>query len=157
MKADVWEGGHRVAFLVRWPDVIPGGTSSDRLVCHNDLIATCAELTGQRLDWNAGEDSYSYLSALTGEITDRAERYTMINQASSTTLSLRQDNWKLILDRSSGGWSSTEITEGPPMQLYNLDEDIGEQNNLFDSMPGKIHEMQSLLEMYKREGRSRFR
>ena len=157
MKSDVWEGGHRVAFLVRWPDNIEAGTSSDRMICHNDLIATCAELTGQTLDWNAGEDSFSYLSALTGEPSDWEERNIMINQAITTTMAIRRDNWKLIPEMSSGGWSSQEITEGPPMQLYNLDEDVSEQNNLYESMPDKVDELQALLEMCKREGRSRFR
>lgn len=105
MKSDVWEGGHRVPFLVRWPGIIPEGTSSSRMICHNDLLATMAELTGQQLDWNAGEDSFSYLSAFTRKESDRTERHTMINQAVSTTLAIRKDNWKLILDMSSGGWS----------------------------------------------------
>ena len=156
MKTDVWEGGHRVAFLVRWPDMIEAGSSSDKLVCHNDLIATCAELTGQTLDWNAGEDSYSFLSALTGEESDREERHIIINQSLSTVFSIRKDNWKLIPDMSSGGWSSQEITDGPPMQLYNLSEDVQEQNNLYESMPEKVKELQSLLEMCMLEGRSRF-
>ena len=157
MKSDVWEGGHRVPFLVRWPEMIQGGSISDRMICHNDLLATMAELTGQSLDWNAGEDSFSYLSALTGNETDWEERRTMINQAVSTTLSIRKDNWKLILDKSSGGWSRDEIKEGPPMQLYDLDSDIGEQENLYLEMPGKVAELEALLHIYRKEGRSRFK
>ncbi len=182
MKSDVWEGGHRVAFLARWPYKVEAESRSDRLVCLNDLLATCAELTGQSLDWNAGEDSFSFLSALTGESnagessmsvsnsgesivgeasagesSDWQKRRTLVNQAVSTVISVRQDNWKLILDMSSGGWSKDEITDGPPMQLYNLDEDIGEQNNLYETMPDKVAELEALLEMFKKEGRSRFK
>ncbi len=157
MKSDVWEGGHRVPFLVRWPGTIPEGSSSNRMICHNDLLATMAELTGQQLDWNAGEDSFSYLSALTREESEWTERRTMINQAVSTTLAIRKDNWKLILDKSSGGWSQNEILEGPPMQLYNLDEDIGEQHNLYNEMPEKVAELEALLHIYRKEGRSRFK
>jgi len=157
MKSDVWEGGHRVPFLVRWPGTVPERSSSSRMICHNDLMATMAELTGQPLDWNAGEDSFSYLSALTREKSDWAERHTMINQAVSTTLAIRKDNWKLILDISSGGWSRNEITEGPPMQLYNLDEDIGEQHNLYLDMPDKVAELENLFHIYRKEGRSRFK
>jgi len=157
MKSDVWEGGHRVPFLVRWTGTIPEGSSSNRMVCHNDLLATMAELTGQPLDWNAGEDSFSFLSVLTREESDWAERRTMINQAVSTTLAVRKDNWKLILDISSGGWSRNEITEGPPMQLYNLDEDVGEQHNLYHDMPGKVAELENLFHVYRKEGRSRFK
>lgn len=157
MKSDVWEGGHRVPFLVRWPGIIPEGTSSSRMICHNDLLATVAELTGQHLDWNAGEDSFSYLSELTREESEWTERHTMINQAVSTTLAIRKDNWKLILDTSSGGWSRDEIMEGPPMQLYNLDEDIGEQHNLYHDMPEKVAELEALFHIYRKEGRSRFK
>ena len=157
MKSDVWEGGHRVPFLVRWPHKVESETKSDRMVCLNDLLATCAELTGQELDWNAGEDSFSFLNALTGEESGMEERRIMINQSISETMSIRQDNWKLILDMSSGGWSRSEITEGPPMQLYNLDTDIGEQQNLYSEMPGKVAEMETLLNMLRKEGRSRFR
>jgi arylsulfatase A-like enzyme len=81
----------------------------------------------------------------------------MVNQSISTTMAIRQDNWKLILDMSSGGWSREEITEGPPMQLYNLDKDIGEQHNLYYQMPEKVAELEALLEMIRQEGRSRFK
>ena len=157
MKSDVWEGGHRVPFLVRWPGIVPEGSNSNRMICHNDLLATMAELTGQKLDWNAGEDSFSYLSVLTRKKSDWAERRTMINQAVSTTLAIRKDNWKLILDMSSGGWSRDEILDGSPMQLYNLDEDIGEQDNLYQDMPEKVAELEALLHIYRKEGRSRFK
>ena len=157
MKSDVWEGGHRVPFLARWPNKVERGRRSERLVCLNDLLATFGELTGQSLYWNAGEDSFSFLSALTGESSDWEERRTLVNQAVSTTLSVRQDNWKLILDMSSGGSSKAEITDGPPMQLYDLNEDIGEQHNLYEKMPEKVAELEALLEMYKKEQRSRFK
>ena len=156
MKSDVWEGGHRVPFLARWPGRIEAGSRSERILCLNDLLATCAELTGQKLDWNAGEDSFSFLGALTGEVSGWTERNTLINQSISTTMAIRRDNWKLIPDISSGGWSRQEILQGPPMQLYNLDEDPGEKNNLYGEKPEKAAELQALLDMYIREGRSRF-
>jgi len=157
MKSDVWEGGHRVPFLVRWPLNVERGSSSDRLVCLTDLLATCGELTGQKLDWNAGEDSFSFLNALTGESSSWEERQSMVNQAITEVLAIRKDNWKLILDISSGGWSSEQITKGPPMQLYNLVEDVSEQQNLYENMPDKVAELEALIEMFKKEGRSRFR
>jgi hypothetical protein len=104
------------------------------MICHNDLLATMAELTGQSLDWNAGEDSFSFLSALTGEKSDWGERHTMINQAVSTTLAIRKDNWKLILDKSSG-----------------------ERHNLYHDKPEKVAELEALIHTYRKEGRSRFK
>ncbi len=157
MKTDAWEGGHRVPFLVRWPYRVARGTESARLVCLNDMMATFAELSGQALDWNAGEDSFSFLSALTGEAPEREERDALVSQSVSEVMAIRKGNWKLIPDRSSGGWSRAEISEGPPMQLYNLDADIGEQHNLYEEMPDKVEELQSLLEIYRKEGRSRFK
>ncbi|MFC2098678.1 arylsulfatase [Bacteroidota bacterium] len=157
MKSDVWEGGHRVPFLVRWPGIVDQGSRSDRIVCLTDLLATCAELTGQELSWNSGEDSFSFLSALTGESSSWEKRSSMINQSLSRVFSIRQDNWKLIMDMSSGGWSSAEITEGPPMQLYNLTEDVSEQNNLYTEMPEKAADLEAMYSMFRREGRSRFK
>jgi arylsulfatase A len=156
MKSDAWEGGHHVPFLVRWPLRVEMGTRSGRLVCLNDLLATCAELTGQMLDWNAGEDSFSFLGALTGEASAWEQRSTLVSQAITETYAIRRGNWKLISGMSSGGWSSHEISEGPPMQLYNLDEDIGEQKNLFEQMPEKAAELEALLDMFMKEGRSRY-
>jgi arylsulfatase A-like enzyme len=157
MKSDVWEGGHRVPFLVRWPEKIRRGSRSHRLVCLNDLMATFAELTGQELAWNSAEDSFSFLSALTGDTSAWKERHTLVNQSISAVRSIRKDHYKLILDMSSGGWSKHEITEGPPRQLYDLDSDPGEKVNLFERMPEKATELEDLIRMYDKEGRSRFR
>ena len=67
MKADAWEGGHRMPFIVRWPDQVKAGTESDQLVCFTDLLATFADVLGVTLPEGAGPDSFSFLPAMTGD------------------------------------------------------------------------------------------
>src|SRR5690606_6190713 len=63
-KADIFEGGHRVPFIVKWPAKIRPGSRADQTICTTDLLATCAELLGVRLDDDEGEDSFSILPLL---------------------------------------------------------------------------------------------
>ncbi|MCX6978668.1 MAG: sulfatase-like hydrolase/transferase [Verrucomicrobia bacterium] len=65
-KADIWDGGHRVPFIVRWPNVVTPGSSSSLAICHTDLLATCADISGVPLPETAGEDSFSFLPILLG-------------------------------------------------------------------------------------------
>jgi len=156
MKSDIWEGGHRVPFLVRWPGKVQAGTSGDQLVCLTDLMSTVAELTGQELDWNAGEDSYSFLPALTGGEATSDVRDNLVVQSVSGKYSIRKDSWKLLLCKGSGGWSSSGAEGDPEGSLYNLADDPGETNNLYLDHPEKVEELTNLLEMYQKERRSRY-
>ncbi len=63
-KADIWDGGHRIPFIVRWPGAVAAGSTNGGLVCLTDLMATCADLVAVTLPDNAGEDSVSLLPAL---------------------------------------------------------------------------------------------
>ena len=156
MKSDIWEGGHRVPFLVRWPEKVQAGASIDQLVCLTDLMATVAEITGQDLDWNDGEDSYSFLPFITGGEAVTAVRDNLVVQSVSGQYSIRKDNWKLLLCKGSGGWSSPGEPGDPEGSLYNLAEDPGETNNLYLAKPEKVKELTGLLEMYQQERRSRY-
>lgn len=156
MKSDAWEGGHRVPLLAKWPGVIKGESISDQMVCLTDMLATFAELTGQDLSWNEGEDSFSFLYTLTGEKTGGPARKTMINHSIDGMFALRNGEWKFIDGRGSGGWSYKGKETDPPGQLYNLTDDPGETTNLYSQYPDKVEEMKNLLEMYKKERRSRF-
>jgi arylsulfatase A len=156
MKSDVWEGGHRVPFIAKWPGVIPEKSSSDQMVCLSDMLATFAELTGQDLSWNTGEDSFSFLYALKNTEPTWPVRHTMINHSIDGMFALRKDEWKFIDGRGSGGWSYEGKETDPPGQLYNLTDDPGETTNLYNQYPDKVEEMKDLLGMYKKERRSRF-
>lgn len=135
-KADIFEGGHRVPFIVQWPGVVKPATRQSRLTCLTDFMATCADITGVELPGNAGEDSVSFLSALRGAAGD-GDR-VIINHSINGSFAVRQGPWKLILCPDSGGWSaprpgSPAARSLPPVQLYNLNHDPTESENLYDN------------------------
>jgi arylsulfatase A len=157
-KADIFEGGHRVPFLVRWPARVKAGTRSDQLICLNDLFATCADLLGKTLPDNVAEDSVSFLPALTGS-DKKPLREAVVHHSINGSFALRQGKWKLVLCSGSGGWSeprpgSAAALELPPVQLYDLSRDIGERVNVQARHPAVVAQMTKLLEKYVADGRS---
>lgn len=157
-KADIYEGGHRIPLLVQWPEVIQAGSVSDETVCLVDLLATCADLTGAALPDNAGEDSVSHLPLWQGKTLDRSLREATIHHSIDGSFSIRKGKWKLEMCPGSGGWSDPRpgpACEGlPPIQLYNLDQDIAERENLYDKHPQVVEELKTLLTHYVDQGRS---
>ena len=157
-KADIFEGGHRVPFLARWPGKIKAGTENHQVVCLTDLLATVAEITGTEPGPSEGVDSYSLLPALLGE-SEQAVREATVHHSVNGSFAIRKGPWKLILCPGSGGWSdpkpdAPEIGSLPPFQLYNLEKDIGETENLVDQYPEIADELSALLRQYIKEGRS---
>ncbi len=168
-KADIFDGGHRVPFIVQWPAVVKPGTVSDQTLCLLDFMATAADITGTKLPANAAEDSVSFLPALKGT-ADKPLREAIVHHSINGSFSIRQANWKLELCPDSGGWSEPKPTgEGkgkgkgkgkavasnlPPVQLYDLSTDINEQKNLQGEHPEIVERLSKLLEKYVAEGRS---
>jgi arylsulfatase A len=157
-KADIFEGGHRVPFIARWPSKIPAGTISDRTICHTDLMATCSELLNVPVPDNAGEDSISFLQALLGKF-DAANRPTIVNHSSTGRFAIREGAWKLSLCPGSGGWASPKDEEAiqqglPPLQLHNLEKDPGEVTNLQSAHPEIVSRLKSRLRTEIANGRS---
>lgn len=157
-KADIYEGGHRIPLIVRCPEEIPAGQSSSETVCLGDLLATCADIMGAELPDDAGEDSVSNLPAWKGEPLDKSLREATVHHSIDGSFSIRKGEWKLEMCAGSGGWSYPrpgEECEGlPPIQLYNLEADIGEQQNIYDDHPGVVEELKALLTTYVEDGRS---
>jgi arylsulfatase A-like enzyme len=157
-KADIFDGGHRVPFIVRWPDRIQAGTASDQTICHTDLIATCAELIGVTLPDDAGEDSVSILPALLGQ--DKAPLHeAVVHHSINGSFAIRQGKWKLELCASSGGWSdpkpgSADAKQLPSVQLYDLQSDLAESQNVQAKYPDEVQRLTKLLERFIDEGRS---
>lgn len=149
-KSDVWEGGHRVPFIVRWPGHVESGTTCDHLVHQADLIATCAEVAGAELEANEGEDSFSLMPLLNGG--NEPIRTHAVSQSSQGLIGIRQGPWKLIVGPGSGGWGKGR--DDQPAQLYHLGDDLAETNNLFSSRPDKVEELASLMEEIVEQGRS---
>jgi arylsulfatase A-like enzyme len=150
-KADAWEGGHRVPFVVRWPGVVEPGTVCDQLVHQADLLRTFADVLGTTLPENAGEDSVSLLPLLEGGADPVREH--AVSASISGVPALRQGSWKYIAAPGSGGWGKGG-DQSQPVQLYDLSNDLGEAKNLAAAQPEKLAEMQALLERLIIQGRS---
>ena len=103
-KADIYEGGHRVPFLVRWPGHVRSGSSSGQLIGLMDVMATCAEVVGTSLPDEAAEDSVSFLSVLLG-LAGGTTRKALVHHSVDGSFAIREGRWKLILCPGSGGWS----------------------------------------------------
>lgn len=157
-KADAYEGGHRVPFLVRWPAKVKAGTVSDRLVGQLDFMATFADLLEEDLPVDAGEDSVSFLSVLLGEDKDPV-RSSIVSQSINGSFAIRDGQWKLILCPGSGGWSAPrpgqDDTSGmPEIQLYDLAADPGEKTNLSTGHPDRVLKMKAAMEVAIQQGRT---
>lgn len=156
-KADLWDGGHRVPFLATWPGRIAPGSSSDQLVCLVDFFATAAEIVGAEMPTRAAVDSVSLLPAFSGEPIESV-RHGVVHHSISGHFAYRQGKWKLLLARGSGGWTMpTEkwIPVGAPEgQLYDLEADPGEENNLYESRPEVVERLLGQLKDDIDRGRS---
>jgi arylsulfatase A-like enzyme len=156
-KADLFDGGHRVPFFVRWPAQVKPAVS-DQLVCLTDVFATCAEIVGARLPDNAGEDSFSFLGTLTGQ--GKSARDSIIHHSIAGAFALRQGPWKLALCPGSGGWSAPRDPEAkkqglPDTQLYRIGaDDLAEQKNVQAENPEVVARLTAQLEKIVAAGRS---
>jgi len=156
-KADIYEGGHRVPFIVKWPQTIKGDTESNATICTTDFLATCAAITQLPLADNAGEDSYNMMPLF--EQNSGFERTSTIHHSVDGEFAIRQGNWKLIMCPGSGGWSyprkkDLENLDIPSYQLFNLKDDPTEESNLIEANESKAKELQALLEEIIQNGRS---
>ena len=133
-KSDIWDGGHRVPFIVRWPKVVAPKTKNSTLICLNDLMATCADLLDEKLPADAGEDSISFFPALKNEPIESA-RKGLVHHSVSGKFAYREGKWKLILTGASGGWTKTKLPKGTLVQLYDMDADPGEKNQFVQELP----------------------
>lgn len=156
-KADIWDGGHRVPFIVRWPGKVQPGSHSSQLICHVDLLATVAQIVGKAMPAGSGEDSVSFLPALSGDpiVSSRAG---VIHHSVSGHFAYRQGPWKLALAKASGGWTSpTEkqaASDAPKAQLYHMTDDLGETSNQYLTQPEIAASLLKQLKEDIRRGRS---
>lgn len=155
-KADIWDAGHRIPFFARWPGKIQPGTVCGETICLTDLMATMAEVTGTKLGNDAGEDSFSIVPAL---LRGARVRETIVHHSNGGHFAIRKGKWKLHLGRGSGGFSlpvEYEPKPGEPAgELFNLETDPGEKNNLYAERPDVVKELTALLEKFQKDGRSR--
>lgn len=175
-KFGVWEGGHRVPFIVKWPGKIEAGTVSDQLICNVDMLATFMEVTGQDPNSLKNTDSKNMMSALLDNPKMPIRDELLLAAHKPTHLSLRKGKWMYIPAKGSGGFrgskpqhhawggapavafvggTNSDIENGqikedaPSAQLYNLQTDIYQATNVYDQYPEVVKEMEAVLETYR--------
>lgn len=159
-KADLFDGGHRVPCVVRWPQKIKPHTVN-QTICLTDFFATFAAIVDYRLKDSEGEDSYNILPVLVNEEEGGAIREATVHHSINGDFTIRKGEWKLLLSPSSGGWSfprpgtDDEVIQTlPSVQLYNMKTDPGEENNVHVQYPEVVAELKALMNKYVEEGRS---
>ena len=142
-KRDIYEGGHRVPFLVRWPGGIkqPGRTV-DGLVGQTDILATLAEVVGARLPASAGEDSQSFAGTFT-EVKKAHDRLPLINHGVNGRFAITEGYWKLILPHGKA-----------EMELYDLASDPGEEKNVVAQHPERVSALKKKITAIVSNGRT---
>ena len=170
-KGFVQEGGLRVPFIVRWPGNVEAGSVSDAPVNTTDIMSTCAAVVNADLPSNAAEDSFNLLPLLKGEVS-MARKHSVTQGYSTAALSIQRGPWKLSFAYGSGDpWGMLRVTEEgvdpgplpekeareqglPPLQLYHLPDDPGEEHNLQASHPEVVSELTELIRREIERGRS---
>jgi len=161
-KRDLWEGGHRVPFIARWPGKIKAGTTSETTISHVDLFATAAAIIGRPVAPDAAPDSFNILPALLGESPAQAVRPATIHHGLNGSLAIRQGGW-VFIDAPSGdgnrepAWRKEEWKIQPhseEAELFNLETDPHQTHNLFAENRDKARELKALLDRYISSGRT---
>ncbi|MEX0320883.1 MAG: arylsulfatase [Puniceicoccaceae bacterium] len=157
LKRDIWEGGHRVPFIVKWPGVIEAGTVSDEVVSQIDIMATVSEITGIELPEGSAQDSYNLLPLWKGNVYKKPLREATVQNTRKDQYALRKGKW-LYMNESSG-----EISKMPDFYkqlrnykdfeteglLFDLEKDPGQRTNLYDKYPELVKEMENTLSRYR--------
>ncbi|MBF8148741.1 arylsulfatase [Winogradskyella sp. F6397] len=157
-KSDLWDGGHRIPFIVKWPNTVEPNTTNNDLICLTDIFATFSELTGVAMPSKSGEDSVSFLPALNGEEIN-STRAGVIHHSISGHFAYRLGKWKLLLAKGSGGWSvpkedDANLDTMPVAQLYDMESDPAETTNLYTTHPKIAEKLLKQLELDIILGRS---
>jgi arylsulfatase A-like enzyme len=158
-KADIYDGGHHIPFIVRWPGKIQAGSTCDTTICLTDFMATCAAIVHFPLPENAGEDSFSLLPLLIPGSKTNYGRHFTIHHSVFGSFAIRQGKWKLDICPGSGGWSHPTPSEAreqalPSVQLYNMEKDISEQHNEAKQHPEIVKKLLALAQECVNNGRS---
>ncbi|MEK6236044.1 MAG: sulfatase-like hydrolase/transferase, partial [Planctomycetales bacterium] len=139
IKGSVWEGGHRMPFIVKWPSRVKARSRTDQLVAFADVLATFAEIASKKNNaTTTAKDSVSFADTL---LTQQTRDRTPIMHAGKT---IRDGDWKLIVGSGGRGFSADRRTKYPT-ELFNLKEDVGEQNNLAEKMPEKVESLREKI------------
>jgi len=176
-KFGIWEGGHRVPFIAKWPGKIEAGTTSDQLISGVDMLATFTAITGQDVSALPEKDSINVLSTLVEEPEEAVRDELLLHCSRKAHLSLRKGKWVYIPKKGSGGFAggpgthaaggpamvtfvggkNSDIKKGkiikgsPPAQLYNLETDVNQTKNVYHEYPEVVAEMEEALSEYSKK------
>ncbi len=157
LKRDIWEGGHRVPFVIRWPGVVEPGRVSDALISQIDLFATIAAIVEYDLPPTAADDSLNQLPLLRGGPEAKSARTTLVHNTKANHYAIRSGDWVLI-DAPTGGisavppWFDVEngyTRDGSPAALYNLRTDLGQRQNLIQEQSDTANKLRSELNVLR--------
>lgn len=160
-KASIYEGGHRVPFIARWPDTIPMASESAEVVSLVDFMATACAAAGIDLPADAAPDSHNLLPEMRGESTGEAVREATVSVSKfNAHLSVHQGPWKLIVPREPAGTGPlVKFLPGgygpDTLELYHLATDPSETTNLIEKRPDVVERLQAALEKLEKQGFSR--
>jgi arylsulfatase A-like enzyme len=153
MKADAWEGGHRIPFMVRWPGHIQPGSVSYATTTLANLLATSAEIVGLDPKLLQGQDSYSILPVLLGKADKVPGQDAVVHHSSQGMFAIREGDWKLVEGRGSGGFSEPVFYEPKPGeapgQLFNVKDDPSETIDLYLQEPEMVNVLTHKLDSIK--------
>jgi len=158
----LYEGGHRVPFLVKWPGVVKPGSVSDALISQVDLFATLAALVGHALPDRVAEDSHDLLPVWKENAP--SPRRSIVHNTFAQAYAVRQDHWLLIANKTGAHskvpeWFDEEsgyTTNEHPGELYDLRADLAQKHNLYAKEPAKVEELTALLESIRAKGQVRW-
>ncbi|GAA5508593.1 sulfatase-like hydrolase/transferase [Novipirellula caenicola] len=159
LKRDLYEGGHHVPMLIRWPGTVQPGSTNTSLVSQIDIMATIAEVVDYELPDDAAEDSYSLIPLLKGASTP--VRTTHVHNTHANGYAIRHNDW-LLVDTKTGyvsgrnpQWEKKHgypADDKSPVELYDLSKDIGQRNNVAQQHPEVVSELQSKLKRIREQG-----
>ncbi|MDE3742692.1 sulfatase family protein [Maribacter polysaccharolyticus] len=175
-KFGVWEGGHRVPFIAKWPGKIEAGSVSDQLICNVDMLATFMAITGLNPNSHNGSDGMNILPAILGNPKENIREELLLAPKSQKHLSLRKGKWMYIPAQGSGGFKGSKPhqhawggapavafvggknsdmengklkEDAPPAQLYDLEKDKYQTTNVYNQYPEIVKEMEATLNTYR--------
>jgi arylsulfatase A len=158
LKRSIYEGGHRVPTIIRWPGVVQPGQVSDALFSQTDLLATFAAITAYELPREAAEDSFDFSPYLRGEAS-QGPRHAMVHNTNKDLYAIRQGDWVLVNVNPADlpadvvkATSQAPSDRKPQPELFNLTGDIAQQNNIASEHPQRVSELQTLLSKLHAQG-----
>ncbi len=151
LKRDIWEGGHRVPFIIKWPGHIQSGIESDKLVSQIDIMATLCDLLCIDLLDGVAPDSFHFLPSLNSD--SLPQREVLIHNTNKDKWAVRKGDWLYINDSTGQHTAMPESFSklrgytafNTPKLLFNLKEDPEQLINHFESQPGRVADMDRLL------------